>query len=170
MKKVILIVLAVLLAAGAVVTGAFFLFKADKKAPPDIRRTPIPQTLDVTSAPTASSVQDTPVQTSGATEKTNDGTAMLFGSTYPAESYRSEEKYTTDDGLETALQRKTFYKNQNGEVVFTSLIEKEKMAVYDADGVLVYFSADDKPQTDYTTEPVHWFYKDGTLACAELCF
>ena len=170
MKKIILIVLAVLVVLGAAGAGAFFLLKHNKKSPPDIRQTPIPQTLDISSAPTATSVQQTPVQTSAATEKAADSSAMLFGKTYTSETFRSKEEYKTSDGLTVAAQRKTFYKNENGEVLYTSLIEKDTMAVYNADGVLVYYSGGDKPQTDYTTESVHWFYRDGKLACGELCF
>ena len=170
MKKVILIVLAVLLALGAIIIGAVFLFKANTNKTPDIRTTPIPQTLDISAAPTDTTVQGTPIATADATEKADEKTAMLFGTSYPAETFRSKEKYLTADGLTVALQRKTFYKNENGEVLYTALIEKDKMAVYDAGGTLLYYSGSEKVQADYTTEAIHWFYRDGKLACAELCF
>ena len=169
MKKVICIIVAVVVAAGAVTAGCVYWFSTRKKAP-DIRDTPIPQTIDISSSLTNTNVADTPIDTSGATEDSNETTAMLFGVRYPAQMFRSAQTYLNADGIETAVQRKTFYKDENGSVLYTSLIEKEEIAVYDASGAAVYYSGSYKPEADYLTEPVHWFYRDGKLACAELCF
>ena len=169
MKKILCIVLAALVVIGAAVGVCIHLFSA-KKSPPDIRDTPIPQTIDVSSAPTETDAAQSPIDTSKATEASDETTAMLFGARYPAQVFRSAETYLNADQSETAVQRKTFFQDETGSVLYTSLVEKETMAVYNASGVAVYFSGSYQPEADYLTEPVHWFYKDGALACAELCF
>ena len=169
MKKIICIILAVLVVIGAAVAICFYLFSA-KKRMPDIRDTPIPQTIDVSSALTETDIASCPVDTSDATVRSQEETALLFGVRYPVQAFHSEKTYLSASNIETSIQRKTFYEDENGTVLYTSLIEKENMAVYNASGVAVYYSGSYKPEADYLTEPIHWFYKDGVLSCAELCF
>ena len=169
-KKLIAVVCAAAVVIGAAVAGIVLYQKKKADTPPDIRDTPIPLTIDVTSALTDTALASTPIRTNEAQAKTEEDSAVLFGQKYRAQVWKSTRTIRTADNVETAAQRKTDYLDANGDLVYTSLFAENETAIYNASGVAVYSSGIFKPEADYLTEPVHWFYAGGALACGELCF
>ncbi len=169
-KKTILIlciVLAVVLAAGGI-TAHHFLAKPQHREP-DMSKTPIPVSIDAKPVLPAQTLQDAAAVRSGL-QSDPAASAPLFGKSYPARVLKSADTYTDENGLSLPAVRWTEYLDENGKTIYTYVIKKEQQAVYAADGTVVYSSDAYRPDADYTTEPMRWFYSAGKLACAELNF
>lgn len=153
-------IIAVLCAAAVVIAAAVVVTVFVLRDPPaDIRDTPIPQRIETASALQTASMDESPIRLTDVELSDAEDSALLFGKRLPARVYKSD----ADD-------RKTEYLNDDGSVAYTSLKSGDDVAIYDAQGQAVYSSGTYKVDTDYLTEPVHWFYRGGALACGELCF
>ena len=166
-KKIILIVcIAVAVIASAVAT-ILFVTKDNKEI-----KTPIPQSIEVSSADTAQkSLSDSPVSKQNLTLSEETDNATLCAETYKLISYVSDETYIKDDGITAHNQKiNEYFKSDSDFPVYTIVIDKELSATYDKSGKLVRSSGDYSPETDYYTENIVWFYKDGALSCCEMSF
>lgn len=183
-KKLIVIVCAVILIAAVAVPTALHFAKKDNASPvvtaPDAQTSTtkvpaepvlLPQTIETDSALQSATLDDAPIRTDDAVKsKPVSEQAFLFGRSYAARVWRSAETYTGVDGVEAPAQRKTEYLDADGNVQYISLHEKDDMAVYSANGQILYSTGAYKIEAAFTTEPVHWFYKDGRPVCAEVCY
>ena len=158
---------AVVLAAGGL-TAHHFLSRPKHKEP-DITKAPIPISLEICPALKADTAEKAASLKAGLRQQ-DVSEAALFGRNYPARVLRSEEQYESEDGLTLPAVRWTEYLDESGKVLYTFVIEKTQQAVYNADGRVVYSSDTYKPKASYDTDPVHWYYSGGQVACAELCF
>lgn len=169
MKKktivIVCIILAVVLGAGGFT--AYHFVAPKKRHEPDLRKAPVPITVDVEPVLLAESLEEAASLKAGLTEK-DTKTAMLFGQSYPAKVLQSNETYKDSTGIMLPTMRWTEYFDANGAVLYTYIIRQEQQVVFDADGKIVFSSDGYTPDANYEAEPMRWFYKDGKVALGEM--
>lgn len=175
MKKKTKILISVLVAVVVLASGGLIIWNTMPQKQPikgDIHDTPIPVSVSVDAASTAPAElskvaidkKDLPV-----TSTTPDAT--LFGEVFTAVEYATEAEFVAENGMKTAEQTITEYFAENSDkVLYTAVSDHETRDIYNADGKLVYSTGYYKPETDYETESMHWFYKDGKLSVCEMFF
>ena len=173
MKKktiaILCVVLAVVLAAGGFTAHHLITHREKKPHEPDFSKAPVPMVIDVEPVLIAPTLEEAlPLK------RTLTGTeaekAKLFGKTYPAKVYQSEDMYTDDNGIEMPVLRWTEFFAEDGSALYTYIVQKEKQIVFDASGTILFSCDGFKPKSSFETEPMYWFYKDGEVALGELNF
>ena len=164
-KKIVSICVVIFVAVTAIIS--VFLLK-NKNA--DELKTPIPTSVDTSSSDlfpaTGISIRKDSLSSVGEDKKVD-----LFSKTYTLRSFASEKTFITSNGVTSPeCKINEYYDINTNELAFTVVIDKEISATYDKNGTVVRILSNYSPETDYETENITWYFKDGALSCGEMSF
>ena len=167
-KKLIIIICVIAAVIVSAISVVFFVSNRDK----EVNLTPIPTLIDISaSADVPKNLSDSNIDKNQLTPSEEMKETTLCSVLYNLRSYTSDATYITDSGVTAHTQKINEYLDiKTGELCYTITLDKESSATFDKNGTLIRSSGSYSPTTDYFTENVIWFYKDGNLSCGEMSF
>lgn len=170
-KKIIIAVCAAVCVAVAALVIVLKTTATKEPTHGDIQDTPLPVSIDISSAKDApAKLRDVKIHKEDLPNTETEDNVTLFNKNYSVTSYNSTETFINDNGVKVAKNRYIEYFGENKELLFTSVVPDGCSNIYDKTGKLIYSDGNYTPEASYDAEPVHWFYKNGKLAAAELFF
>ncbi len=166
-KKIITVCVSVFVAVSAIIS--IFVLRNSNA---DELKTPIPTAVETASSSLfPSSMSDVAIKKDALSPVGEEKTVDLFSKTYKLRSYASDKTFITSNGVTTSEHKiNEYYDTKNGTLTYTVVIDKEISATYDKNGTVVRILSNYSPKTDYETESITWYFKDGTLSCGEMSF
>ncbi|MBQ3150153.1 MAG: hypothetical protein IJB86_02780 [Clostridia bacterium] len=166
-KKIVIAVSLAVIVVLSAVTAVFFVKNNDKSL-----KTPIPDSIDTSATslfPVA--LSDYEIKKESLNKSEESEVSALYSETYKLVSYSSDTTFITATGLTAPVNKiNEYYAEESEKLAYTVVIEKEISATYNANGNVVKITSDYAPKTDYDTENVSWFFKDGKAVLAEMSF